>query len=153
MLAKGALGQRPPGLDGPGDLHLPGGWRLSHFVQPTGQRVIEIHDTSRDLVAFVASATRPVVSIDAAWRGLGADPAGEQQWWALAIGHARRKPDPQVTFASRFAHGQVRRTTVTPNVVDGLWVALVSGRQGTVTFRQGPHQCIHRISPTFRGRP
>jgi hypothetical protein len=139
-------------LEGAIDVRLPGGWWLRHFVQATGQRVIEIHDTSRDLVALVASATWPHVSIDAAWRGFSAMATGERRWWALAVGHARRGTDPTVTFASRLPRGQVRRLTVTPNVIDGLWVAMAFGPQGTVSLRQGPHQRVHRISPTFRAR-
>jgi hypothetical protein len=134
------------------DLQLPGGWRLQHRLQASARHVIEIYDVSRDLVGLVASTRQPLVSIDAAWRGLAAG-WGEREWWALAVGHALRDTDPCITFAGRSPGGRVRRTIVEPVVVDGLWVAMVSGRQATVSLRQGPHQRMHRVSPTIRGRP
>jgi hypothetical protein len=144
---------RTPSTDNLTDLQLPGSWRLHHHVETNARRIIEIYDASCDLVGLVASTQHPLVCIDAAWRGLTAKPEGERRWWALAIGHAHRDTDPCIVFASKSPSGGVRRTIVTPLVVDGLWVATVSGRQATVSLRQGPHQCLHRISPTIRGRP
>jgi hypothetical protein len=135
------------------DLHLPGGWRLQHRLQASAQHVIEIYDVSRDLVGLVASTQHSLVSIDAAWRGLAAAARGERRWWALAVGHALRDAAPCITFAGRTPGGRVRRTIVAPVVVDGLWVAMVSGRQATVSLRQGPHERLHRVAPTIRGRP
>jgi hypothetical protein len=135
------------------ELQLPGGWRLHHHVEANARRVIEIYDASCDLVGLIASTQQPLVSIDAAWRGLTAEAEGERRWWALAIGHAHRDTDPCIVFAGKPARGGVQRTMVTPVVVDGLWVATVSGRQATVSLRQGPHQYLHRVSPTIRGRP
>ena len=137
----------------PTDIQLHWGWRIRHLGTGAGRRVIEIYDASRELIALVASTTRPLVSIDSAWRGYHADDLGEPHWWALAIGHAHRKSCPLVTFGSRSPGGQVRRVTVTPDVIGGLWVAAVPGRRATVSLRQGPDWRIRGISPTYRGRP
>jgi hypothetical protein len=152
QLSNGDAGETSLALDGPINVQLPGGWGLRHLVQATGPRVIEIYDTSRDMVGFVASTKRPIASIAAAWRGFSADRSGERHWWALAIGHAHRDTEPQVSFASLSSRGHVRRMTVIPTVTDGLWVAMATGRQGTVRLRQGPLQRTCRVAPTFHGR-
>jgi hypothetical protein len=69
------------------------------------------------------------------------------------VGLVASTRQPLVSIAGRSPGGRVRRTIVEPVVVDGLWVAMVSGRQATVSLRQGPHQRLHRVSPTIRGRP
>jgi hypothetical protein len=103
------------------ELKLHSGWRIRYVNEPTGRDIIEIYDVSCDLVGFVASASRPLISIDAAWRGHFTDDSGRRQWWALAIGHAPVESAPLVTFGSRSSSGQLRRTTVAPTVGGGLW--------------------------------
>jgi hypothetical protein len=148
----GGLWQAGPPRGCPTDLQLRSGWRVRHFTEGTGRRVIEIYDVSRERVALVASSMRPLVSIDAAWRGHQVGVSGQSQWWALAIGHAYGESIPLVTFGSRSSGGQVRRVAVTPDIIDGLWLAMVPGRQATVSLCQRPHHPVRGISPTYRGR-
>jgi hypothetical protein len=145
---------RPGGLVADSiDIKLGSGWWIRHLEARSGRRVIQIYDTSWDLVAFVASTTRPMISIDSAWRGYRLDDQGEPRWWTLAIGHAHSEPGLVVTFSSRSSTGQLLRVTVGASVIGGLWVAAIPGRQSSVSLRQGPHWRIRRISPTYRGRP
>jgi hypothetical protein len=131
---------------------IQGGWLLRHHVRSKGRSMFEIFDAHHDLVALIASTGHPRRSVDAAWRGHRNDAGIGRRWWALAMGHVEGDARPSVTFAGRLPHGRVRRTTVTPIVVDGLWIAVVLGRHGAVTLRQGAFQQVMRISPTWRGR-
>jgi hypothetical protein len=131
---------------------LPAGWRLRHYARWNGRSVFEIFDADHDLAGLVASTPHPRQSVDAAWRGHWIDTSVGRRWWALAMGHASGHARPLVTFAGRLPHGRVHRTTVTPTVVDGLWIAVVFGRHGAVTMRDGAFQQVRRISPTWGGR-
>ena len=128
------------------NLELPGGWHLHHHMETSGRRLIEIYDVSRDLVGFVASTDQPLVSIRAAWRGLTREADGDRRWWTLAIGHANLHAQPCVTFTSRTRDRRLLRTIVTPVAIDGLWVLMVSGRQTTVSLRQGSQRVGARRS-------
>jgi hypothetical protein len=134
-------------------LELPGGWRLDHQLEARGRRLVQIFDVSRALVGFVASTDQPIVAVGAAWRGLTQEADGDRRWWTLAIGHAGLQPPPSVTFMRRHQDRRLLRTVVTPVAVDGLWAMVVSGRQATVRLRQGSRQHLHRVWPTFQGRP
>jgi hypothetical protein len=68
------------------------------------------------------------------------------------MGHVDVDARPSVTFVGRLPHGCARRTTITPTVVDGLWIAVVFGRHDAVTLRHGTFHHVTRISPTWRGR-
>jgi hypothetical protein len=145
---------RPPRLR-PGTsvtVDFRGGWLLRHYVRWNGRSVFEIFDANHDLVGLIASTGHPRSSVDAAWRGHRNDDDLGPRWWALAMGHVEGDARPSVRFAGRLPHGRVRRTTVTPIVVNGLWIAVVVGRHGSVTLRQGAFQQVMRISPTWRGR-
>jgi hypothetical protein len=131
---------------------LPGGWLLRHYVRWNGRSVFEIFDAHHDLVGLIANTGDPRNSVDAAWRGHRNDAGVDRHWWALAMGHVDGDARPSVTFAGRRPHGGVRRTTITPIVVDGLWIVAVLGRHGAVTLRQGAFHQVMRISPTWRGR-
>jgi hypothetical protein len=134
------------------DVRLPGGWLLHHDARSNGRSVFEIFDARDHRVGLIASTRDPRHSVDAAWRGEWTDTRIGCRWWALAMGHARSDARPMVTFASRLPHGRVRRTTVTPTVVNGLWIAVVFARCGAVTMRDGAFQQVRRISPTWHGR-
>jgi hypothetical protein len=136
LLEDGLL-QTPQRLGCLSNLELPGGWHLHHHMETSGRRLIEIYDVSRDLVGFVASTDQPLVSIGAAWRGLTREADGDRRWRTLAIGHANLHAQPCVTFTSRTRDRRLLRTIVTPVAIDGLWVLMVSGRQTTVSLRQG----------------
>jgi hypothetical protein len=114
--------------------------------------VFEIFDARHDLAGLIASTGHPQHSVDAAWRGHRIDTNVGRRWWALAVGHAGGDARPSVTFARRLPHGRVRRTTVTPTVVGGLWIAVVFGRHGAVTMRHDAFQQVVRIAPTWCGR-
>jgi hypothetical protein len=131
---------------------LPAGWHLRHYARWNGRSVFEIFDAGHDLAGLIASTGHPRHSVDAAWRGHWTDTSVGRLWWALAMGHASGEARPAVTFASSLPHGRVRRTTVTPTVVDGLWIAVVFGRHDAVTMRHGAFAQVMRISPTWRGR-
>jgi hypothetical protein len=116
--------------------------------------VFEIFDARHDLVGLAASTGQPCVSVDAAWRGIRND-AGlgqRRRWWAVAMGHVHGEARPSVTFVGRLPDGRLRRTSLTPFVAERLWIAVVLGRPGAVTLRQGAAECVMRISPTWRGR-
>jgi hypothetical protein len=131
---------------------LPGGWLLRHYVGSNGRSVFEIFDAHHDLVGLTANTGHRQNSVDAAWRGHRNDVGVGRRWWALAMGHVDVDARPSVTFVGRLPHGCARRTTITPTVVDGLWIAVVFGRHGAVTLRQGAFHHVMRISPTWRGR-
>ncbi|MDT4973386.1 MAG: hypothetical protein QOG22_3529 [Pseudonocardiales bacterium] len=131
---------------------LPGGWLLRHYTRRNGRSVFEIFDAGHDLTGLIASTGHPRRSVDAAWRGHWTAAGVGRLWWALAMGHASGDARPSVTFTSRVPHGHVRRTTVTPTVVDGLWIAVVFGRHCAVTMRHGAFQQVMSISPTWGGR-
>jgi hypothetical protein len=131
---------------------LPAGWLLRHYARWDGRSVFEIFDAGHDRVGRIASTGRPRLSVDAAWRGLWTDTSVGRRWWALAMGHASGDTRPTVTFASPLPRGRMRRTTVTPTVVDGLWIAVVFGRHGAVTMRHGAFEQVMRIVPTWHGR-
>jgi hypothetical protein len=114
--------------------------------------VLEIFDAGHDQVGRIVSTRHRRHSVDAAWRGRWTDTNFERRWWALAIGHTSGDAGPTVTFASLLARGRTRRTTVTPTVVGGLWIAVVFGRHGAVTMRHDAFEQVMRISPTWRGR-
>jgi hypothetical protein len=144
--------RRRPG--GSTDVQLPGGWLLRHRVQPTNRNVLEVFDAGRDLVGLVASTGRASMSIDAAWRGCTDDADRGRRWWSLAMGHidgGTDAPDTTVTFLGRPPDGRLRRTTVTPIVIDGLWIAMVPARRDVVTLHQGTRHYVQRILPTLRG--
>jgi hypothetical protein len=122
-------------------------------METSGRRLIEIYDVSHELVGFVASTDQPLVSTGAAWRGLTIEADGARRWWTLAIGHANVHAQPRVTFTSRTRDGRLLRTIATPVAIDGLWLTMVSGRQATISFRQGSQRHLCRASPTIRGRP
>jgi hypothetical protein len=131
---------------------LPGGWLLHHYVRSNGRSVFQIFDADDDLVGLIANTDHSRNSVDAAWRGHGNDAGVGRCWWAIAMGHVEVGASPSVTFVGRVPHGCTRRTTITPIVVDGLWIAVVSGRHGAVTLRHGPFHQVMRIWPTWRGR-
>jgi hypothetical protein len=131
---------------------LPAGWLLRHHARRNGQSVFEIFDARRDLAGRIASTGHTRHSVDAAWRGDWTDARAGHRWWAVAMGHASGDAKPTVTFASRLPHGRVRRTVVTPTVVEGLWIAVVFGRHCAVTMRAGAFEQVMGISPTWRGR-
>jgi hypothetical protein len=131
---------------------LPAGWLLRHHARRNGRSVFEIYDAGDQLAGLIASTGHPRRSVDAAWRGHWTDTSVGDRWWALAMGHAGGDARPAVTFASRLPHGRVRRLTVSPTVVDGLWIAVVLGRHGAVSMRHGAVEQVVRISPTWRGR-
>ncbi|MDQ1607000.1 MAG: hypothetical protein QOJ18_1367 [Microbacteriaceae bacterium] len=131
---------------------LPGGWLLRHHVRSNGRSVFEILDAHHDTVGLTANTGHPRNSVDAAWRGHWNDPGVGRRWWALAMGHVDGDARPSVTFVGRLPNGCARRTSITPIVVDGLWIAVVFGRHGAVTLRQGAFHHVMRISPTWRSR-
>jgi hypothetical protein len=136
------------------EVELPGGWRLRHEVRPINRNVLEVFDACLDLVGLVASTGRGSASIDAAWRGCTADTDPERRWWSLAMGHLgadSRDADATVAFLGRLPDGRRRRTIVTPIVIDGLWIAMVSARRDAVTLHQGNRRYVQRILPTLRG--
>jgi hypothetical protein len=131
---------------------LPGGWLLRHYVRSNGRSVFEVLDAHYDLVGLLANTRHPRNSVDAAWRGHRNDAGVGRRWWALAMGHVDVDASPSVTFVGHLPHGCARRTTITPTVVDGLWIAVVSGWHGAVTLRHSAFHQVMRISPTWRGR-
>jgi hypothetical protein len=131
---------------------LPGGWLLRHYVRSNGRSVFEILDAHHDLAGLIASTDQLRNSVDTAWRGHRNDAGVGRRWWALAMGHVDVDASPSVTFVDRLPHGCARRTTITPIVVDGLWIAVVVGRHSAVTLRTGGFHQVMRISPTWRGR-
>jgi hypothetical protein len=133
------------------DVELPGHWLLRHQVRSTNRSVLEVFDARRDLVGLVASSGRASASVDAAWRGRTGDTHPERLWWSVAMGHVDGDTDAVVTFVGRHPGGRQRRTTVTPIVVDGLWIAMVLARRDAVTLHQGTRHYVQRISPTLRG--
>jgi hypothetical protein len=114
--------------------------------------VFEIFDAYHDLAGLTASTGHPRNSVDAAWRGHRYDAGTGRRWWALAMGHADVDLSPTVTFVGRLPRGYARRTTITPIVVDGLWIAVLSGRHSAVALQQGASHHVMRISPTWGGR-
>ncbi|MGX7677530.1 hypothetical protein ACSMXN_01390 [Jatrophihabitans sp. DSM 45814] len=126
----------------PADLCLPGGWRVHHRGHAASREWIEVYDASRDLVGLVTTTDRRMVSVAGAWRQFVPGAMRGSRWWTLAIGHASDVGEARVTFGRKSRSGPVLRTFVTPRVRAGLWIALVSGPQLTVSIEQG--MCRHR---------
>jgi hypothetical protein len=82
------------------------------------------------LTGLVVGTRLPIVSADAAWRGIARGAGGARRWWALAIGHVPAGAGrPAVTFTrGRPGSRHSRRTTVRPAPMGGLWVAAAFGR-------------------------
>jgi hypothetical protein len=106
------------------------GWCIRRYVQPDGRTVIDVSDETGVLTGLVVGTRLPIVSADAAWRGIACGAGGARRWWALAIGHAPAGAGrPAVTFTrGRPGSRHARRTTVRPAPTGGLWVAAVFGR-------------------------
>jgi hypothetical protein len=101
-----------------------GGWQVGFRAQPDGRTVVEVTDEDETLAGLMASGRLPILSIDAAWRGVTSDPGGRRQWWALAIGHAPAEAGlPSVTFTHGTGVTGHGPSTPQPPPVDGLWVA------------------------------
>jgi hypothetical protein len=126
------------------------GWRVERNMGHHGSIVLEVFDTTGDLMGLAASTPRRLLSIDAAWRGVTWDQDGRRHWWAIAIGHARSDTDLRVSFARRRRNGVVQRTQAAIARCDGLWMAVGAGLQTTVSLRQGPYHHVHRVSATVR---
>jgi hypothetical protein len=93
---------------------------------------------------------RASVSIDAAWQGCTAGTDPEGGCWSLAMGHVVDDTDVFVTFLGRNPNGCLRRTTVTPIVVDDLWIAMVSSDSDVVALHQRTRHCLQRAAPSLR---
>lgn len=137
-------------LDRADGISLPlDGWELRHRVQPNGRTVVEVTDPTDDLVGLVVSTDLPMLSVDAAWRGMGHDSDGARQWWALAIGHASPDDDdePVVTFRRRAArHQPPHHADVRPVRIHGLWIATAPGLFTTVSCRHGTDRAARRLA-------
>ena len=130
------------------DVGLPGGWRLHRRVEPTGCTAVEVADARAHVVGAVHSATVPMLSVAAAWRGWVRDVGDATRWWALAMGHARIGEDLTVAFCRRDVRtGRLHLTVLTPTVVGGVWVAATAGPHVGVSCRQGRQQRFRRLTP------
>jgi hypothetical protein len=145
-------------LDSADGIPLPlDGWQLRHRVPPNGRAVVEIIDDTGDLVGLIMSTNLPMLSVDAAWRGIGQASAGARHWWALAIGHASPDDDdePVVTFRRRSEpHQRPHRAVVRPVRIRGLWIASAPGLYTTVSCRHGTERTVRRLAthPAFETR-
>jgi len=125
------------------------GWCIRRHVQPDGRTVIELSDETGVLTGLVVGTRLPIVSADAAWRGIARGAGGARRWWALAIGHVPAGAGrPAVTFTrGRPGSRHSRRTTVRPAPMGALWVAAAFGRYTMVrcqltTLEGTPAQAI-----------
>jgi hypothetical protein len=132
------------------------GWQLRHRVLPNGRTVVEICDASGDLIGLIMSTNLPMLSVDAAWRGIGHDSAGAPRWWALAIGHASPDDDePVITFRRRAQPHQLpHRAIVRPVRLSGLWIASAPGLYTTVSCRHRTQHTVRRLAtyPSIESR-
>jgi hypothetical protein len=139
------------------------GWCIRWRLQPDDRTVIEVYDETGVLTGLVVGTRLPIVSADVGWRGKVRGADGDKWCWALAIGHTPAGTGrPAVTFT----HGmpgsrRVRRTTVRPAAMGGVWVAAVTGRYTTVccqltspepTHLTAAAQLACRLAPVT-GRP
>jgi len=144
----------------PIQVRLPaGGWQVGFRVQRDGRTVVEVTDADGTLAGLVASSRLPILSIDAGWRGCTRDPAGDRQWWALAIGHVPVEAGrPSVTFTRARARGAVRYgrrpAAALPRAVeglwvarDGLWVAATAGHYSQVRLTTPASTQLQRLHP------
>jgi hypothetical protein len=125
------------------------GWQLRHRVPPNGRAIVEVIDDTGDLIGLIMSTNLSMLSVDAAWRGIGHDADGARQWWALAIGHASPDDDdePVVTFRRRAErHQSPHRAVVRPVRIRGLWIASAPGLYTTVSCRHGSGQTVRRLA-------
>lgn len=157
-----AISLSPPtsdtSFDSADDIPLPlDGWQLRHRLPPNGRAVVEISDATGDLVGLIMSTDLPMLSVDAAWRGIGHDSAGLRRWWALAIGHASPDDDdePVITFRRRAEPQQPpHRAVVRPVRIRGLWIASAPGLYTTVSCRHGNERTVRRLAthPSLESR-
>src|ERR1700753_1835488 len=65
-----------------------GGWQVGFWADARGRRLVDVADSLGSLAYRLASARRAAPSVDAGWSGSVLSPDGDDQGWALAIGHA-----------------------------------------------------------------
>jgi hypothetical protein len=122
-----------------------GGWQVGFRVQRDGRTVVEVTDAHGTLAGLVASSRLPILSIDGGWCGYSHAPAGDRQWWALAIGHVPAEAgQPSVTFTRRrsgLRHDR-RPCAALPRAVEGLWVA----RDGLWVAAAAGHYSLVRLT-------
>jgi hypothetical protein len=71
--------------------------------------------------------------------------------WSLAMGHVVDDEDVFVTFLGRNPDGHLRLTTVTPDVIDDVWIAMITSHADVVALHQRTRHCLRRVIPTLRG--
>lgn len=131
------------------------GWQIRWRLQADGRTVLEVTDQAGDLTGLVASTRLPIVSVNGAWRGTCRGADGTQQRWALAIGHACTPGRPlTVTFTRRLPGiRRLRRKTVHPATVDGLWIAAVTGHYTTTRCHTPAAASALRLMPVTAQTP
>jgi hypothetical protein len=113
---------------------LPGEWQVGSWTGADGHARIDVTDPLGGLVYRAASTWRSAISVNAGWAGCCIGPYGEQQRWALAIGHAPSGLGHAVSFAEAVPGTRLHRMTLPPEaptgfwlIHDGLWVAAAVG--------------------------
>ena len=109
----------------------------------------------------LARCVRHRLVVPGIWLMVLARGADGANWWALAIGHARRDRQAR-RHLTRGMPGsrRARRTTLRPATAGGLWVAAVTGRYMTVCCQLTSPEPAHltaaaqlscRLAPSPRG--
>jgi hypothetical protein len=113
---------------------LPGGWQVGSWTGADGRTRVDVTDPLGELVYRAASTWRSAVSVNAGWAGCCAGPDGEQQCWALAVGHAPAGLGHAVSFAAAVPGTRLHRMTLPSEapaglwlIRDGLWAAAAAG--------------------------
>ena len=100
-----------------------GGWQVGFWVDNHGRRLVDVADSLGSLAYRLASARRAAPSVDAGWSGSVLSPDGDDQGWALAVGHAPTGLGHVVSFVRMTSETGRDQVTLPPGAMSGFWLA------------------------------
>ena len=131
-----------------------GGWQVGFWVDADGRTLIDVADSWGSLAYRLASARRAAPSVGAAWAGRALGPEGDNQCWALAVGHAPTGLGHVVSFACQPRAAGRDRVTLPPGTRlgfwvadDGLWAAAAVGSYTHVRLTAQSANLLHPLRP------
>jgi hypothetical protein len=99
-----------------------GNWQVRLWTDTDGHTLIDVIGPEGTLAHRLAGTHLEATSIDAGWTRCAPDSGGDNQCWALAVGHAPAGLSHVVSFASPAPTTFRGRMTLPPQAPSGLWV-------------------------------
>ena len=126
-----------------------GGWQVGFWVDADGRTLVDVADPWGTLAYRVAGARRAAPSIDAGWAGCALGLDGDNQCWALAIGHVPTGTGYAVSFEEAPQEAGCDRGTGTMvglRLTDvGHWVAAAVGSYTHVRLTAQSTAVLHPL--------